>query len=206
MTATIIRASRAAPRCARRLARRRAMALDPDLAVPDHVLHLPARAVHRLPDAQVDAQAVLADDHPDAAGIAAAAQLQSLGLHAVHERLAVQPDGGPATRAFYVAVDARDGRIRRRRARLVGQARLAPLVERGALLRREEQALEVLRGRLAGRQEREQQRDERGARHDLAARSWMVMRSISQSARSRGARPAPVAARPVRDTEQFFTA
>src|SRR6266851_4115152 len=85
-------------------------------------------------------------------------------------------------------------------------ARLAPGVECGALLRREEQTAEFLRaGGTGRRREPQAEQEEERCLHRLAARSMMVIRSISQSARSRGTMEAPVAAWPVRVIRHCFT-
>src|SRR5437667_302988 len=105
------------------------------------------------------------------------------------------PRAAPAAR-HRVAAAARRG----------AQARLAPGVERGALLRREEQAAEFLRpAGTTRRSERQAEQEDERWPHRLAARSMIVIRSISQSARSRGTIEAPVAAWPVRVIRHCFT-
>ena len=79
-------------------------------------------------------------------------------------------------------------------------------VERVALLGGEEQAPELLREADFAERQSQQKQQGQSALHRFAARSSTVMRSMSHSARSRGTRPLPVAAEPVRDSAHFFTA
>src|SRR2546427_11097946 len=199
--------SSAAPRCSRRTPGRSGPATPHlDFAVADHVTHFTGAAVEHFSRLQSDARPAVADRHAHSPFAAAAWVAQRLG-RAVLERFTVYPDRGATLGAHDIAVEPRGGGGRDRGGgRLVRHARLAPGVERGALLRREEQAAEFLRPAGTGRRSERQaeQEDERWP-HRLAARSMIVIRSISQSARSRGTMEAPVAASPVRVIRHCFT-
>src|SRR5438876_26801 len=203
------RGTRGAPRRAaaleRRFSSRRTRAYA-DVAVADHVTHFTGAAVEHFSRLQSDARPAVTGRHTYSPVAAAARIAQPLG-RAVLERFTVYPDRGATLGADHVAVESRSGRSDGRRCgRLVRHARLAPGVERGALLRREEQAAEFLRPAGTGRRSERQaeQEDERWP-HRLAARSMIVIRSISQSARNRGTMEAPVAAWPVRVIRHCFT-
>src|SRR6185436_13951591 len=96
------------------------------------------------------------------------------------------------------------GRSDRGRGGLVRHSRLAAGVERGALVGREEQPAELLRTRRGHERERCGGEEEQ-ALHPLAARSMMVMRSISHCAERRGVMVAPPTAWPVRAMTHRFT-
>src|SRR6267378_2945969 len=203
---------RAAPRAPRRAAalekrfssrRTRAHA---DLAVADHVTHFTGAAVEDFSRLQSDARPAVTGRHAHSPFAAAVWIAQRLG-RTVLERFTVHPDRGAPLGADHIAVEPRGGRSDARRCgRLVRHARLAPGVECGALLRREEQTAELLRaGGTGRRREPQAEQEEERSLHRLAARSMMVIRSISQSARSRGTMEAPVAAWPVRVIRHCFT-
>src|SRR6267143_6715456 len=181
-------------------------AADLDFAVSDHVTHFTGAAVEHFSRLQSDARPAVTGRHAYSPFAAAAWIAQRLG-RTVLERFAVYPDGGATLGAHHIAVETRGGGGRDRGGGgLVRHARLAPGVERGALLRREEQTAEFLRAAGARRciEPQAEQEDERWL-HRLAARSMMVIRSISQPARSRGTMDAPVAAWPVRVITHCFT-
>src|SRR5690349_8358777 len=179
MTSTATIASIATPFW-RRIARMpllRPAGANLDLAAADAVAHLAVAAVERLAGLELDAAAAFARPHADAA-VAGGRQARRAG-----GGLAVDPDSRAPAGAAHVAVEPQ----RRRSDRgggPVGQARLASRVERLALLRREEQAAELLGLGDAGAQQDGE--GEEKPLHDLAARSTIVIRSISQSARRRG--------------------
>src|SRR5919197_915955 len=83
------------------------------------------------------------------------------------------------------------------------EPRAAARIERGALLGREEKAPELLG--LGGCRGEGERKEEKRAVHFFPG-STMVMRSISQSPRSRGVMVVPLAACPVRCRPHFFTA
>src|SRR5258708_573149 len=206
-TSTASSTSSAAPRCSRRTPRRLGSATPHlDFAVADHVTHFTGAAVEHFSRLQSDARPAVAGRHSYSPFAAAAWIAQRLG-RTVLERFAVHPDRGATLGAHHIAVETRGGRSDGRRCgRLVRHARLAPGVERGALLRREEQTAEFLRaGGTRRRGEPQAEQAHERWLHRLAARSMMVIRSISQPARSRGTMEAPVAAWPVRVITHCFT-
>src|SRR6266404_1294924 len=176
-TSTASSTSSAAPRCSRLTARRSGPATPHlDFAVADHVTHFTGAAVEHFSRLQPDARPAVADRHAHSPFAAAAWVAQRLG-RAVLERFTVHPDRGATLGAHDIAVETRGGRGRDRGGGgLVRHARLAPGVERGALLRREEQTAEFLRAGGTGRRREPQaeQEDERWL-HRLAARSMMVI-------------------------------
>src|SRR2546422_210777 len=181
-TSTASSTSSAAPRCSRRTPGRSGPATPRlDFAVADHVTHFTGAAVEHFSRLQSDARPAVTGRHAYSPVAAAARIAQPLG-RAVLERFTVYPDRGATLGADHVAVESRSGRSDGRRCgRLVRHARLAPGVERGALLRREEQAAEFLRPAGTGRRSERQaeQEDERWL-HRLAARSMIVIRSIDR--------------------------
>src|SRR5688572_31907345 len=162
---------------------------DFDDAVAEYVAHLAGAPVENFAGLERGAAAAFTerDGYPraDAHGFARAGG----------ERFAVHPGRGGAARALHVAVDRGRWRGDRCGGGPVGDASFAPRIKLDPLLGREEEPPELLRERWTGRQgERNGDERQKAWFHRFAARSMIVMRSISHSARSRGVIVVPVAA------------